>query len=155
MSRGELTTPSLLGGKRRGEYASAPKCQESDAAEPCPRTSVRQRRGHGKTATATTHDQVVCRGSAHSVSKGPWRDSNNKQGVRGFKILRLHPRSILQILESWEVFSTVRGLVPWYVLVDNCCRRSHFRHSKFWATFLNPVMSHWRCGLGFALGVET
>ena len=92
----------------------------------------RRRGAKGTTSTATTHDQVVRRGSAPLETKGTWRDSNSiwyrrghgttatanvhAQGARGFKILRLNPGPcVLRILESWVVLSTVRDLARRYV----------------------------------------
>jgi hypothetical protein len=122
-----------------------------------------KQRGHGATATATTHDQVVHRGSAHSGamarqqqqprtikscaggqriryrrSHGMTPTANeHAQGARGFEILPLHPGSMCPsdsgvlggLFHSEGLGSSVR-------VVDDCCRRSHFRPLKFWASFL-------------------
>ena len=124
-----------------------------------------KQRGHGATATANTHDQVVRRGSAHPASTGPGATATatthdhvvcrgqriryrrghgmtataneHAQGARGFEILRLHPGSMCPsdsgvldgLFHGEGLGSSVR-------VVDDCCRRSHFRPLKFWASFL-------------------
>ena len=80
--------------------------------------------------------------------------NEHAQGARGFENLRLHPGSMCPS-DSGVLGSLFHndGLGSLVRVFDDCCRRSHFRPSKFMGQL--TVISHWRCGPGFALGVET